>query len=586
MKKILIAITSIIFVLVLLLLSVPYWFDVNDYKQQIVSAIKEKSGFDVTIGGKITARVVPDISLVVEDVSVIPSQKNGANVFSSKQLVLNVRLAPIFNKKIEIDSLRLIEPIINLHVNKLGENNWELKKVGKLPESLDEVTEVAYGEAAKSNDLSGNFSLNELEIKDGLFKFFDEQSGKTIDVSGLNIHTSIKQGDNNLVASGKLNIFEKKEKGIFSLKGSYSLGVAVYKAQNLDITLDDIKANGDIESDFSNIKPAFKVSLYTNEIKVDDYKMAGASGAENAQATAPSAVNEASSRQWSAEKFNVDFLNKADVNLNFKASGIKSGTLNIGEAAVNSYLKNGRLTVNLKDVSLYGGIVNVEAVIDVASGLPVLKAIFDIVNIDIAKLSEGSSKKESIAGKANIRGGLYSAGDNQRAIIEKLSGKATLNVVDGMVKGVDLISMVKSLPTAFDTENSDNKTKFQEISGDFDIKNGIVTNENFILKSDVVNFEGRGEINLPQQTINYKLTPKYSQGFQKADEEKPVIPILISGNMYKPLFRLELKTIVQDLINNPEAAKNLVNQLKRDFKDVKKDITGEDAGKALKNLFQ
>jgi AsmA protein len=586
MKKILIAITSIIFVLVVLLLSVPYWFDVNDYKQEIVSAIKEKAGFDIAIGGKITARVVPDISLVVEDVSVASSQKTAGNLFASKQLVINVKLAPIFNKKIEIESLKVIEPIINLHVSKLGESNWELKKTGKLPEDSDEVTEVSYGEAANSSELGGHFALNELEIKDGLFKFFDEKSGKKIDVSGLNIHTSIKQGDNNIAVSGKLNIFKKKEKGAFSLKGLYSLSVGVYKLQNLDITLDEIKANGDIESDFSNIKPAFKVSLYTNEINLDDYKMAGDVGTENSKTAIP-AVNDSSTKHWSSEKFDVSSLNKADVNLNFKASAIKSGGLNIGETAVNAYLKNGRLTSNFKDISLYGGIVNGEAVIDAASGLPAVKAIFDVVNIDIAQLLEGTSKKDSVAGKANIKGGLYSAGYSQKEIIEKLSGKASLNIVDGTVKGVDLVSMGKNLPAAFDKEGAEHKTKFQEISGDFDIKTGIVTNENFILKSDVINFEGRGQIDLPLQKIDYKLTPKYSQDFQKADEVvKPVIPILITGNMYKPVFRLELKTIVQDLINNPEAAKNLVDQLKRDLKDAKKDITGEDAGKALKNLFQ
>jgi AsmA protein len=253
------------------------------------------------------------------------------------------------------------------------------------------------------------------------------------------------------------------------------------------------------------------------------------------------------------ENANIEGYCKKVLGKNRPKSAIKSGGLNLGETEAKAYLKNGRLTVNLKDLSLYGGIVNSELVIDAASGIPALKTIFDVVNIDIAQLLEGTSKKDVVAGKANIKGGLYSTGYSQKEIIEKLSGKASLNIVDGTVKGVDLVSMGKNLPAAFDKEGAEHKTKFQEISGDFDIKAGIVTNENFILKSDVINFEGRGQIDLPLQTIDYKLTPKYSQDFQKADEVvKPVIPILITGNMYKPVFRLELKTIVQDLINNPE----------------------------------
>ena len=104
----------------------------------------------------------------------------------------------------------------------------------------------------------------------------------------------------------------------------------------------------------------------------------------------------------------------------------------------------------------------------------------------------------------------------------------------------------------------------------------MAVNENLVLKSDIINFAGRGEIDLPKQNIAYKLIPKYSQDFESNEEQKLSIPILISGHLFKPTIRLEVKSIVQDLLNNPEGGKNLVNQLKRDFKDIKSNLGSED----------
>ena len=586
MKKLLILFTLLLFIAVAGLLSVPFWLDVNKYKQEITNLIHDKTGFKVKIDGKITAMAVPNISLMVENVSVASSLDESRNLFASEKMVIKIKLAPLFDKKLEIDSLQLIKPNVSLNVNKEGEANWEQKKAEKEVADPNEVTEVVYG-GEKPFDITERFLLNEFEIKDADFSYVDEQSEQNINISSLNIKTSIKPGENDFNLSGKLNIFEDKSKGVFDLSSKYTINGATYKLNNIDIKLDDINANSEIEHEKINGKPSLKLSLYANSINLNNYTTASA---KNPKVTEQTSVDEkeesAKEFGWDTKEFDVAFLNRGDFNFNFKSGGIKYDNFEVGNIALNAYLKSGRLTLNFKDVSLYGGIMNSEVVVDGASGLSVLKTKFDIKSLNMQQVLKMAGQKEIFEGKTDIEGSLYSVGNTQKALVEKLSGKMSLNVKDGVIQGVDLISILKSKPDAFNLGAAKHTTRFEQISADFDIKNGLAVNENLVLKSDILNFAGRGEIDLPKQNIAYKLTPKYSQDFESNEEQKLSIPILISGNLFKPTIRLEVKSIVQDLINNPEGGKNLVNQLKRDFKDIKNNLGSEGGVKSLKDMFQ
>jgi hypothetical protein len=83
-------------------------------------------------------------------------------------------------------------------------------------------------------------------------------------------------------------------------------------------------------------------------------------------------------------------------------------------------------------------------------------------------------------------------------------------------------------------------------------------------------------------TINYTLTPKLAN--ENPDKPSANIPVVITGSLFNPSFRLAVKSLVQDLIRNPQGADNLVKQLKNDLKDVKKNITNGSGTEVIKNL--
>src|SRR5690606_37146194 len=119
-------------------------------------------------------------------------------------------------------------------------------------------------------------------------------------------------------------------------------------------------------------------------------------------------------------------------------------------------------------------------------------------------------------------------------------------------------------------DNPSQRTVFNEVSGSFEIKDGVIRNEDLDINSSIISFSGRGNISLPDMTISMRLTPRDKGGSDGIAGIRT--PLLISGHLLEPSFRLEVQTLVEDLIKSPKSTEGLVNQIKKDFEGIKENI--------------
>jgi AsmA protein len=618
MKKILIISSMIIFVLFAVLISVPFWVDVNKYKDQIVSLVKAKSGRDINVAGEITLNVIPNISLTLNDASLASPIKDEGNIFTTSKFILKVKIMPLFKKNLEIDSFKLVDPKFNLHILANGKNNWieakpihiedttavepkatatethkeisdvgaEIGKNGVAPDQPVDIVQsdddsVFDGQIVEPDQSKlSNLIFNNIQIVNGSLSFIDDQNSRNIQISNINLNTSLKPGGNPFELAGKLDIFEDKSKGVFKITGQYFVGDSQYGLDGVTVNFDGIEAFINALADMETYKPTFKMSLYVGNINLNDYKISTVdAGASGAQASDNKAFT------WSAEPIDFNFIHKIDLNLNFKTSGVRYQDLSSGEIMLNAYIRNNQLILNMKDSKIFDGNINGDVTVDSGAGNNTIKSNLKIEHLDFAQLPKKFERINLAGGVANTEVKLNSSGNNQKSIIGNLGGTANVNMVNISLEGVDIFSMVNNVVSAFDIGHLTNKTVFKEISGDFNIKQGVISNDNCVLKSDVLNLAGSGTINLNDLTINYKLTPKYSQEAENADKG-PAVPVVITGNLMNPQFKLEVNSLVKDLINNPKGPENLVKQLKRDLKDAKENIKGGDVINDLKGMFK
>jgi len=599
MKKFLIIFSFAAFMLLAGLVSVPYWLDVNNYKPEIAAFIKNKTGYKVNVSGNITLHILPDISLTVKDVDVLSFNETKQPIVSASELILKVRLIPLIQKNIEVESLILKSPSIYLHKKNNGTANWETMPVALHEATIEEaheeteaVKEITLKEEIHEHHVPSFYDLmqfEELKIVDGTFYLLDEPSNNEISVTHLNIDTSLSRDDNPFDISGKLNIFEDDSKGHFNINGKFQLnGSSGYSVKDVAISLDKIKGNSNIVLDPYSFKPTVNIAFYFKNLNLNGYKIkkiAAKNNAENSKEAVESSTAEATSKNATWDDTPIDFsiINDYDGHFSFKADSISYDNYNIENCDFTSYLRNNKLSYNLKNFNIYGGNITGEGVINNSGGPINVTGDIKLSDIDLEKLPKNISFIKSAEGKLNSDLNLKSSGFSVKQFISNLNGEGSFKVSEGVLEGIDFFSMVNNVTAAFNIGSISNKTRFENISASFNATKGILSNSDLVLKSDLFNFTGQGDINLNNMTINYTITPKYSQDFNK-DTNRPVIPILISGDLAHPIFRLEVKTIVRDLINNPDNASNIVNQLKSDFKNLKNNFSGDSGAKALKEL--
>ena len=163
---------AIVFGIVVLLVAVAagailLLVDVNQYRPQIQSRLEQSTGRQVSLG-KMDLKLFPlafrvDNAIIFEDSafadSTVPSQQPFAQ---TRELLVSVKLLPLISKRVEISSLELSQPKIELIRNQRGD--WNFSTLGKTTQAQPTRTEA--------------ISLDRLLVADGQLALTDLKENK------------------------------------------------------------------------------------------------------------------------------------------------------------------------------------------------------------------------------------------------------------------------------------------------------------------------------------------------------------------------------------------------------------------------
>jgi uncharacterized protein involved in outer membrane biogenesis len=671
MKKPLIITSVVAVVIIAILLSVPFFTDVNKYKGAVLTLVKEKSGKDVNVAGDISFRVFPDIALTLNKISVTSQFKEEGNLVTADKFILRIKLLPLLQKNIEISSFKLVNPVFNLHVKEDGSKNWENAEVaaddatpgenvtadkGEYTENIEDAQiseepvhspaeksdsdkpvktaakekmqdddepfegeipppsgiehsnteEHHFGDVAEGGEepqpnydnqngeegqlrhaRQKDLQFKDIKIVNAIVQFVDDKNKRNLRASKINIDTAYRPGNNQFDLSGKLEIFEDISRGNFSAKGLYFVRGGQYGVDDITIKLDDIEAHSTVVADLEMYKPTIKIALYMSKVDLNKYKLIGIGGTNSEEFEAPAA--DKADFAWSDQPIDFSFINKIDMHVNFKVTSLTYKDITTGDIMINSYIRDNKLTAAIKDSKIFDGVVNADLVVDKSTGgNKAIKSNLTIEHLDISKLPKSMAKVNMVSGLADVQLKVNSIGLSQKSIVGHLNGTGNFKIAKCDIDGVDMLSMLNNATSIFKNAHISTKTSFDDISGLVDIKDGVVHNNNVALRSDALNMDVMGLLDLNNLTINYRLNPQYSQDAEKAEKE-PQTPILITGKLLDPNFSLDVKSVVQDLITKQTGAETIVKKLKTNIDELKKNIATDpgknDVIKDLKSIF-
>lgn len=219
---------SIVVVFGLVVAYVAATFNPNDYKADIVKAVKDKTGRTLQLKGDIGLSIFPTLGAKVGQSS-LSERKSDREFASFEQAVVAVKLMPLLSKEVIVDAIELKGLRANVTRDKSGKFNFD---------DLMQADEKKKDEPKTASPVK--IDIDHIEISDADVTFVDQAGGTQYRLSKLNVKTGrVASGVTTpldlsaTVASGKdKSQIDTKVKG----KLTFDLERQLYKLADLDFS--------------------------------------------------------------------------------------------------------------------------------------------------------------------------------------------------------------------------------------------------------------------------------------------------------------------------------------------------------------
>ncbi|MFY9590137.1 AsmA family protein [Rickettsia endosymbiont of Halotydeus destructor] len=205
-------------VIIALLIIIPFFIPLNSYKGLITSKVKEVTGRDLEINGDIKLSLLPNPAITLQGVKL--SSIAGAkepSLLDIKEARAALSLLPLITGNIEIASIELQEPTINLEILDNGQKNWDIAKAEKSNNATAKGNEVA---VIENQTAELPVFVKHIKIVNGKLTYTANKEQKIFDNINLDTKINSIRGpidftlsgnglDQKIVIEGNIGEFEK-----------------------------------------------------------------------------------------------------------------------------------------------------------------------------------------------------------------------------------------------------------------------------------------------------------------------------------------------------------------------------------------
>ncbi len=180
-------------------------FDPDSLKPRIIAAVKQSTGRDLTLQGRIRLGLSLQPTLTVQGVAFAnPAGFSRPQMATLEQLDLKLALIPLLSHRVEIDRLVLVKPDIILETDAQGRPNWQFTPAGNPPASPSPSPSPAT--AADGQDgAATNISVADVRIENGTVTWRDDRAGRSAVLGVASLRASAPSPDANLDLSMSAN---------------------------------------------------------------------------------------------------------------------------------------------------------------------------------------------------------------------------------------------------------------------------------------------------------------------------------------------------------------------------------------------
>ena len=658
MKKLLLTAAAIVVLLVAIVLIAPFLVPVDTYKQQIAKQVESATGRSFTIQGDLSLSILPRTQLTANQVRFAnASWAEDDQMAQFERMQVRVNLFALLSGQLAVESFVLQQPVINLAKNAEGQGNWQFAGMAGDPPAGD--TGDGPGSGAGSGAGTGplqDVSLNDVRLVDGTVTYRDAETGRTTEITGVDMTVNLTSLDAPMTAEGALtwnaetidldlevttprqlmagaqadiaaqvaanpvnlsfdgdivNAAPRRVQGevdldvpsikrlaawaggtqldtpegtleTFKLAGTVDAKGQTYGFSASEIVFDEITGEGQFAADLTGSKPRLSGKLELAEMNLTPYLPAPTEEADGGAGGDGTGGGDGGPAQWNDDPIDLSALRTVNVDFDLSVAGIQARDVTVGRTAMQMQLQDGRLQADLSELNLYDGAGKGRVVVNARQDTPSIAKVFQLTGLNAKPFLTDVAGFERLEGTGAIQLDVQASGKSQKALVENLDGTGAINFQDGAITGINLARMVRNVKSAFQNPGGTQKTDFAELSGSFDITDGVLNNDDLLLLNPLLRVRGDGQADIGARSVNYRLTPKAvatteGQGGQ-VQEEGVAVPVIIEGPWHDVSYRPDLKSVIEDAVKNPE-------KVKQTFEKVKEGIEGgADPRKVLEGL--
>jgi AsmA protein len=250
---------------------------------------------------------------------------------------------------------------------------------------------------------------------------------------------------------------------------------------------------------------------------------------------------------------------------------VKYNDLLLSNVHSNITLDHGVVRLNPLTADLYNGKETGNITIDLRPAQPVYTVALKTDKVDANKLvSSVSDLKQTLYGLLNSNVNATFSSTSADAIARSLNGQLALDLTNGKLMNLDLLhelaSVGKFLGSAGVPAAPRGFTNMAQLSGNFDVKNGLAQTNNLKAVIDGGTLAAAGLVNLADQSLNLHVTAVLNKalsqnvggtkvgGFMNTalanNQGELVIPVIVTGTFQHPSVAPDVQQLAQMKLKN------------------------------------
>jgi AsmA family protein len=543
-----------------------FTFKPDDYRQEISAFLSEKLGRKVELRGKMHLQLAGGPALAIADVVIAnPSWASRPELAKIGQLNLAVKLKPLLAtpRRLEVESVKLLDSDIQLETNTTGQKNWEMTAASPAPNPT-----AATGKSNTSKQAL-QIALDLVTMRNVRLAFRSGAAPATeFKIKNLDLTARGQKTDIRLDA--QLNDQPVK----LSLNGAALMDIMVDKAWPFTMTAaalgNDFSGKGALQnlgkrlefSDFT-LKSSIGSTITGNllvktggarpdlsgTLKIDRLAPpAGGGNAAPAPATDKTAASTAAADSrfiFKDTKFDLTALNAVDANLTGSIGTIAAGGLNLQNTQFSLSLRNGQLTVAPLSTELEKNRLQATLSANAATQAVGMTLRGEALNLQPVLQILGITA--ITPGRTDLTLDFKSRGNSPRQIASALDGSVILRVGRSTLPTAQLGAVtVNALRLLKPNLDLGAEQRLTCATFRFKANDGIMTSDGMLLDTSLATVAGQGTIDLRQEMLKLAFQPQAKD----AALNTLASPIFVNGPLTQPAIKMDRVGAVAGLAQN------------------------------------